>query len=78
MKDRSLHIERIHGRSAGIALTAVCLAVIAADDGVRTALLVGFAGGAILLTRVRIASYAALAALILATVLVISGYGING
>jgi uncharacterized membrane protein YjjP (DUF1212 family) len=60
-------------RVAGIAVVVVCLTLLVASDGWRTALLAGAAGGAIAATRIRYAGWVAACIVVAATAFIATG-----
>jgi hypothetical protein len=60
-------------RLGGLALALACLTAITSADGVRTALLAALAAGAVVVTRIRFSAHGAIALLVAAALLVVSG-----
>lgn len=65
-------------RVARTAGAVAMLAVIAAADGPRTALLTGLAAGAVIAARTRFSAYVAEVVVVLSALLVLAGRGVNG
>ena len=68
----------IPDRLVWIACVGALLALVAAQDGPRTALLAGLAGVAVLATRTRFAGYAAGGVVALAAFVIVTGRGLSG